>query len=221
MGLLGEIGVSLAAVYSDFLSFLPLWMQDFLNLFFTSLILVAAGIFIWKFYRFAAKKNIIELNLNQYNRSEHPVISRAVKIGFYTLEYIIILPFLVFFWFSVFTIFLILLTENLELNTILILSATIIAAVRMTAYYKEDVSKEIAKLLPYTLLGVALTRGGALSITKIIEQAFEIPSYFSHITSYILFIFIIEFILRMIETAFVASGIEDPEEAEVPNEELD
>lgn len=221
MGLLGGIGVSLAAVYSDFLSFLPLWMQDFLNLFFISIVLVLYGILIWKFYRFIAKKNILELNLNQYNRSEHPLISRAVKIGFYTLEYVIILPFLVFFWFSVFTIFLILLTENIELSRILIISATVIAAIRMTAYYKEDLSKDMAKLLPFTLLGVGITQAGALSITKIIEQVFEIPTYFSHITSYLLFIFIIEFVLRMIETAFVASGIEDPEEAQEPNEELD
>ena len=112
------------------------------------------------------------------------------------------------------------LTENIELSRILLISATVIAAIRMTAYYKEDLSKDIAKLLPFTLLGVGITQFGALNVTNIIEQLFEIPTYFSHIASYLIFIFIIEFILRIIETAFVASGIDGEDEAKEPNEEL-
>ena len=41
-----------------------------------------------------------------YNYSSHPVIEKFAAVGLYALEYLIILPFLVFFWFSIFSIFL-------------------------------------------------------------------------------------------------------------------
>ena len=103
-----------------------------------------------------AKKNILELNLSKFNKSEHAVISKIIGGLIYFLEYLIILPFVVFLWFGVFTIFLILLTDTLEVNTILVIGVVIVAAIRMTAYYKENLSKELAKLIPLTLLVVAI-----------------------------------------------------------------
>ncbi|MCK5177829.1 MAG: hypothetical protein KAQ92_08955, partial [Candidatus Aenigmarchaeota archaeon] len=35
------------------------------------------AIFIFKFYRFLARKDIIPLNLNQYNRAEHPLLIKT------------------------------------------------------------------------------------------------------------------------------------------------
>lgn len=207
-----QIVFDISRIYLEFFNTLPTWSQNFLNLFFISLILVLYSIIIWKFYRFIAKKNILELNLNQYNRSEHPFFSKTIKIGFYVLEYVIILPFLIFFWFSMFTIFLVMLTDSLELNSLLIVSATIIVAIRMTSYYKEDLAKDIAKLLPFTLLGVTITQYGMLNFGKIMGQLNQIPTFFEHITSYLLFIFIIEFILRIIEIFFMASGVPTDDE---------
>ena len=40
---------------------------------FTVLIAIYA-IFVWKFYRFLAKRDILGLNLRQYNRSNHPLL---------------------------------------------------------------------------------------------------------------------------------------------------
>ncbi len=212
---LEELGMQVFSFYSNFMDFLPTKVGTFINLFFISLVIVLYSILIWKFYRFIAKKNLIQLNLNKYNRSEHEFYSKAIKIFFYILEYVIILPFLVLFWFSIFTIFLILLTNNLEISRILIISTTVIVAIRMTSYYKEDLSKDIAKLLPFTLLGVAVTQSGIINFQNIVSQITTIPTYFSHIANYLIFIFIIEFVLRLIETFFIASGIEEetPEEA--------
>jgi len=209
-----ELGGQIVSGYQAFVNFLPFWMQDFINLFLISMVIVVYAILIWKFYRFMAKKDLIALNLKKYNRSKHPVLERTVAAGLYILEYLIILPFMVFFWFAAFTVFLILLTEGLEINTILVISATVIVAIRMTAYYKEDVSKEIAKLLPYTLLGVSITKFGAFSFDKILGQVFAIPNFLTHIMSYLFFIFIIEFILRLTETIFMATGV-NPEGTQV------
>ncbi|NCN51979.1 hypothetical protein GW931_03130 [archaeon] len=211
MAVFEEVGLTIVNLYQDFINFLPFWAQNFINLFLISLVIVVYGILIWKFYRFIAKKNLISLNLKKYNRSEHPLMAKTLAAVFYILEYLIILPFLVFFWFLVFTIFLILLTENLELQTILIISATVIAAIRMTSYYNEDLSRDIAKLLPFTILGVAVTQSTTFSFQKILTQVFAIPNFFGHIASYMLFIFIIELILRILETGFVATGMIEEE----------
>jgi hypothetical protein len=210
MGFLGEVGAILVSTYHDFMSILPQWLQDFINLFFISLIVVVYAIIIWNFYRFMARKNLISLNLKKYNRSEHPAVAKTLAALFYFLEYIIILPFFVFLWYGVFATFLILLTDGIEIRVLMMISATLIAATRMTAYYKEDLSKDIAKLIPFALLGAAITQVNAFSIDKVIGQLFAIPSMMGEIVSYMFFIFTIELILRFIETAFVATGIEDP-----------
>lgn len=217
MSLFGEVGVIFVNTYKEFLGILPPIVQDFINLFLISLIIVIYAILIWKFYRFISKRNLIELDLRQYNKLSHRGMAKTVSILLFTLEYLIILPFMVFFWFSMFTIFLIILTTGIELNTILQISATIIVAIRMTAYYKEDVSKEISKLLPYTLLAVSIIRGGIFSFDKILGQLFAIPNFFPKIFSYLFFIFVMEFLLRSIETIFVTTGVNDVTEiAKVP-----
>ena len=184
-------------------------MVNFLNLFFLVLLVVFYSIFIWKFYRFIATKNLIKLNLNQYNKSEHPATSKFLKVIFYFIEYIVILPFLIFFWFFAFTLFLIILTKNIDINTILIISATIIASIRMTAYYKEDLSKDLAKLLPFTLLGIAITTKGFFNADKILTQINQIPLVLSSIFPYLVFILLLEIILRSFELLFSVLNIND------------
>lgn len=213
-GVLTNFGGTAVALYKEFLGFLPFWAQNFINLFFISLVIVVYSIFIWKFYRWIAKKDLLELNLQKYNRSQHPFFAKSLAGLFYFIEYIIILPLIVFIWFCGFTIFLMLLTENIPLQTLLIISATIIVAIRMTAYYKEDLSKDLAKLLPFTLLGASITQTGAFSFSEILSQIFTIPEFFTHITIYLLFIMGIEFMLRILEVVFIATGLHDEEEVE-------
>jgi hypothetical protein len=198
--------------YKYFISFLPNWAQNFLGLFLLVLLIVVYAIFIWKFYRFVSKKNIIKLNLKQFNRSENPVLSRTFGVFLYILEYILILPFLIFFWFAIFAIFIIFLTQELPVSTILILSATIIGAIRMTAYYNEEVSREIAKLLPFTLLAVSMTKTNFFDLDRVLNQISQLPSFFDNIITYLLFIVFLEIVLRFFEFIFGLFGLTDLEE---------
>ena len=123
--------------YNNLVNFFPPYIGAFLNFLILVLFVVFLVFFLWKFYKFISKKNIIELNLNKYNKYEHPFLAKFIAGFFYIIEYIIILPFLIFFWFSIFTLFLMVLSQNQEISQILIISAVIIAAIRMTSYYKE------------------------------------------------------------------------------------
>lgn len=214
------IGDSLIAGYNSLLSGMPTWVQNFIELFMLVILVFLYALLVWKFYRFIATKNIFHLNLTKYNRSEHPVLTKLLAAGLYLLEYIIIVPFLIFFWFAIFTLFLIVLTESLEISAILMVSATIIAAIRMAAYYKEDLAKEVAKLLPFTLLAVAiLDYTKVFDFGRIVSHFASIPQFWSTIFDYFIFILLLEIILRFFDFLFIALGFQSEKSLEEKPEE--
>jgi len=204
-----ETGITEA--YNLFVASLPQWAQSFISFFLIALLILIYAVFIWKFYRWISTKNLLELNLNKYNKSQHPATAKMLAGFFYLLEYIVILPFLIFFWFLIFTFFLLVLTESLPVGTLLIISATIIAAIRMTAYYNEDLSKDLAKLIPFTLLGVSIINPNFFDVSRIISQISEVPQFVTHIVSYLIFIVALEIVLRIFDFAFSIFNLKDEE----------
>jgi len=181
--------------------------------FFTAVI-VLYSIFVFYFYRFLAKKNIIELNLNQYNQYANPAAVKFFAVIFYIIEYVIILPVLTFFWFAVLSILTLLLAKEIDISTILLISAALVSAVRITSYVSEDLAKDLAKMLPFTLLAIAITTAGFFDINALLSRISEIPSLFSNIPYYLLFIVGVELIMRtltFIESIFQSSKVAEEE----------
>jgi len=168
-----------------------------LTLIFFTAVIVLYSVFVFYFYRFLAKKNIIELNLNQYNQYSNPFTIKLFAAISYIIEYIIILPILTFFWFAILSILILLLSKGLEISTILLISAALVASVRVTAHVSEDLSKDLAKMLPFTLLAIAITTSGFFDINALFSRIQEIPSLFSNIPYYLIFIVAIELIMRV------------------------
>ena len=208
-------------IYNAFISSLPNSLQSFVNLFVLVFLIIIYSIFIWKLHKFIAKKNIFKFDLNQYNTSQHPIVAKLAASGFYLLEYIIIIPFLIFFWYAVFSIFLIFVME-LDLKVILLISAAIIATVRITSYiprYGETLAKEIAKLLPFNLLAIALLTPDFFNVERIISNLSKIDEFFSVILSYLAFVIILEVVLRLFEFVLGIMGIDDEAIKEKEKEE--
>lgn len=157
-------------------------------------------IFIWKFYKFLAKRNILELNLIRYNKSQNPNAGKFFASLLFLLEYIIILPFLVFLWFGIFSVFLLVLSENQSVGQILLISASIIAATRLTAYYSVNLAKDVAKLFPFTVLAVFILNPQTFAIDTLISRFTQIPELLNQILVYIVFIFAVEIIMRFFFT---------------------
>lgn len=168
----------------------------FTLLFFTSVIVIYA-VFVFYFYRYLAKKNIIGLNLSQYSESESS--QKIIATFFYIIEYLIILPILTFFWFAVFAILILVLAEGIGASTVLIISAAFVAAVRVTAYISEKLSQDLAKMIPFTLLAIAITKPNFFDVSALISRFAEIPALFSNIAYYLMFIVILELIMRFSE----------------------
>jgi hypothetical protein len=210
----GNFTAPVVEIYNVFITSLPAWAQSFVSLFFLIIVVFFYVLFIWKFYRFIATKNIFGLNLNKYNTSDNPFLTKLLAGGFYFLEYIIILPFIIFFWFAIFTFFLILLTDSLEVGAVLTIAAIIVAVVRMCCYYKEDLAKDLAKLLPFTLLAIALLNQGFFNFERIVGHLTALPSFLDKIIIYLAFIVALEIILRLFDFIFSLFGLEEPEKQE-------
>ncbi len=167
------------------------------NIIVYTLLILIYCILVWKFYGFLASRDIMQLNLNQYNYSEHPALEKVAAVILYIIEYLVILPFLIVFWFSIFSILLLVLSKSQNTLQILLISAAIIASIRITSYINEDLSKDIAKILPFTVLAQLILIYDLIDFNTILSKIIEIPNLFSNIIIFIIFIFVVEFIFRI------------------------
>ena len=199
--------------YNFLISSLNPVFGKFVNLFVIVLLIFIYSVAVWKLHKIISKKNIFGLNLDKnYEQGKINLVSGSL----YFLEYLIILPFFVFACFAIFAMFLIVLVGNLDINTILIISAATFTSIRMAAYYNDQLAREIAKLLPLNLLAASIILGNNFfSVERIITQFSSIPSAMGSIFSYLAFIVIIEAVLRFFDFTFSIFGIEEE------NEELD
>lgn len=204
---------SISGFFEGLVNSVPSQYRILVSLFLYMLFIVVYSVFIWKFYRFMAEREIIKLNLSQYNYSANPGTEKFLSILFSTIEYVIILPFLVLFWFTVFSIFLLVLSKNQSIDQILLIAAAIIASTRITSYIGQDLSRDLSKIFPFTVLALFLLEPDFLNVSTIFEKIAQIPNIFGNILMFIIFIFVIELLLRIVYSisAFVYSRRGEPE----------
>lgn len=197
---ISEFSSAVLRVYNVLHSSVPRpWFLLMAVIFFSCLITLFS-IIILKFYKTLSKRNILSLNLNQYNYSNHPVFYKINAILFYFIEYIIIMPILITIWFAILSIIILITVEKMSLEEILLISASIIAATRMLAYYSKEIAVEIAKLLPLITLSLFLVTPEFFSVENIVSRISDIPSLLSSTGYFILAIFLVEIILRFFYT---------------------
>ena len=204
---MADFWIEILNVYVRLNDSLPTNVQRFVSFILIVFLVVLYSIFVWKFYSSISRKNMFELDLNQYNPSKNPYLEKTLAILIYTFEYLIIFPVLIFIWFAVFTVFLILLTDLIEIETLLLISATVITAIRLTSYYRKKLSEDLAKLIPFTLLAVSLLNPDFFSVERIITQFQEISLTSGSLFIYFIFILVLEIILRAVDLIFSNIGL--------------
>jgi hypothetical protein len=215
-GLGGIVQERIVNPYSSFINALPESYQLIFNIFIYVILIALYGIFVYEFYRFLARKNIIKINLSRYNTSTHPFLKKFFAALFFLIEYVIILPVLVFFWFVVLAFMLLLLSESQPVNQILLVSAAIVGAVRVVSYFKENLARDMAKLFPLTVLGIFLLSPDFLRFSSVLEKLVEVPLFFTHIFFYLVFVIFFEIFIRAVYTlTFLFKRPEEQEMEEV------
>lgn len=160
--------------------------------------MVVYAVFVFKFYKFIAQKDIFKLNLHEHNRAEHEGLRMFIAIVFYVLEYLLFFPILAFTWFGILTVLLVFLVSDPTLELVLLLSMAVVAAVRVTAYYKQELSEEVSKTLPLALLAVFLIDLSSFSAAASWQVLWEIPSHWEVLIYYLGFIMVLELGLRIV-----------------------
>ena len=88
-------------------------------------------------------------------------------------------------------------------ETLLIALATV-SAVRVTAYYNEDLSRDLAKILPFAVLAVFLIDTSFFSVSQSLDILQEAGDYTEHIVYYLAFLVLLEFVLRLLNGIITA-----------------
>jgi len=95
------------------------------------------------------------------------------------------------------SVLLMFLAKSGNVANILLVSVALVAAVRATAYYNEDLSRDLAKMLPFALLGVFLVDISYFSFSNSIELVKQMPSFWKTMAYYLGFVIALEFVLRI------------------------
>ncbi len=161
--------------------------------------MVIYAIFIFKFYRFIARKDILQLGLSQYSPGEG-FLRKFFETILYAIEYLLLFPIFTFFWFLVMSVLFIFVSKNQELQHILLISMALVAVIRISAYFNEDLSKDLAKMLPFALLAVFLIDQSYFSFSDSLKILKNMPSMWKIILYYLLAVIALEFVLRILDS---------------------
>ncbi|MBU0466348.1 MAG: hypothetical protein KJ718_06160 [Nanoarchaeota archaeon] len=193
---------SIESIYGGFLSSLFFDRALAVSVLVLAVTLAVAALFIFKFYKSISKRNLIALNLNKYNTSEHPIMGKLFAMVLYLLEYIVIMPVIIVLWFAALAIILLLIAKEQSIGYILWLSASMIGAIRILAYIRGEIAKDLAKLFPFITLSIFLLSPGEFNLNVIIEKVRTIPDLLTHIFSFIFVVLVVEIILRVFYTVY-------------------
>lgn len=190
------------------------------------------AVFIFKFYRFVASRDMFELDFSKYETSRFKFVRTLLHFVFYVLRYLILFPFFAFFWFAVLTIILAFLSsaEKREIADVLLVALATVGTIRIASYYNEDLSRDLAKILPFAVLGIFLIDASFFDISESLEILRQVDDHRETILYYLIALVALEFALRLAMTAItifcavrdrIRSGPMPPEdyEASPPAEE--
>lgn len=161
------------------------------------IIMIIYSVFVFKMYKFMAKKNLFELNLYQYSRAKHKGLKKTVDIILYILEYIIIFPIISFIWVAIISSLLFFMSED-PFKLIVLGAVAVVVTIRATSYFSEELSTEIAKLLPFGLLILALTKISTFAFLNYPELVKQLPELWRNSAYFIIFILIFEIVFRLL-----------------------
>jgi hypothetical protein len=164
-------------------------LQGDLTLIFSLLYLVVSlalcSIMIWYFYRFIARRDCFKVD-----HYRHPIVVSC-------LSYFLLFPVVATLFFTGFALILVFLTRNFEIPQLLATSFVLVVAIRFTAYYSEDLSKDVAKMLPFAVLGLVVVNPTFFNFEDILGTINSLPGFFNLAVQFILFIVLIEWVLRI------------------------
>jgi hypothetical protein len=164
--------------------------------------ITAYGFLVFNFYRFLARKDIFTLNLQKHNQSRHPALRKTFSVVSYLFMCLFLYPVFVFFWFGVMAGLLYILSKNQTVEAVMLVAMGVVGAIRVCSYYKEALSTDIAKILPFALLGIMIIDNSIIRIVDSTEGVREAVLQWETIVYYLVAVVALEFVLRITSGIF-------------------
>lgn len=179
------------------------------NLVFLVLLIVIASALIWRFYKAVSQKNVLVLDLNQYNKVSNQSLKWIFAIVLYFFEYLIIMPLVVLIWFGVLSLAMFVIVNEAYIHNILFVCAGVVISVRILAYFNEELSGELSKLFLFAVLLFVLSLG-RIEIGRVLEQLNLLSLFSFELAFYLVVIFMVEVFVRLVYTlvGFVRSKMD-------------
>ena len=170
------------------------------------------AVLIFNLYRFMSRRDIFNVDFSKFEESRNQVLSKTLHLISYILKYLLIFPLFAFFWFGVLVVMVAFLSKTKEVEDLLLIAMAVLMSVRVTSYYTEDLSRDIAKMLPFALLGIFLIDLRYFDFTTSTELLNRVGTEWRSIFYYWVFIVLLEFVLRITEPYFKAlyNAIKNP-----------
>jgi hypothetical protein len=188
---LGLIAQNVGDIYPTFTELMPAVVMLVVSI-------AVYSFLIYNFYKLVAKRDVFEVSMEKYRRKEPGFLSWAVNKVLSVFKYGVIFPFVVFLWFGGFGILLFLLAKNIDTAQILLISATFVASIRLLSYYSEELSRDLAKMIPFALLAVAIIDPSFFSLEIFWERLGTIWLFIPQLIAYSAFVISLEWVLRIL-----------------------
>jgi hypothetical protein len=187
----------------DILQLLLGWLgpgteQTFVELLVFTFAILVYGVVIFNFYRFVAARDVFGFDIDQYRREHAGAINKFFNSILGVIKYGLIFPVVVFIAFAAFSLMLFIVGKTIPSNQVLVISIVIVAAVRVSSYYNEDLSRDVAKMLPFTILGIAIADPTFLSLEIVSSRLAGIAGFLPLLIRYVIFVILIEWVLRIL-----------------------
>jgi len=156
------------------------------SVFYLAIAIAIYAVIIYKFYRYIATRDCFKPSERKHTK----------LMGF--LKYFFLFPFVAVIYFMGFSLMLLFLSKDISVGVVLSTSFAVILAIRITAYYTEDLSKDLAKMLPFALLGLFLVSPSFFEYQDVIDKVNSFPDFANTAVQFIIFLIILEWILRIL-----------------------
>ena len=156
------------------------------------------AVFVFKFYRFVAARDMFGLDLSKYQEARFRWLRRFLHVVMYVAKYLIVFPAFAAFWFAVLTLILTFLSRDRAITDILLIALATVTTIRITAYYREELSRDVAKILPFAVLALFLIDASFFDLGDSLEVLRDANDVRETILYYLLFLVAVEFALRLL-----------------------
>ena len=168
--------------------------------------MVVYAMFIFKFYRFVAARDMFEMDLSKYEESRYKLMRAFLHLIMYVIKYVLVFPLFAIFWFTVLTLILAFLSKEQAFPQVLLAALATVSAIRATSYYNEDLSRDLAKILPFAVLGIFIIDASFFEVSSSLNVLEQANDNRENILYYLGFLVALEFALRLLMGFAMASA---------------